>query len=460
MEKQNWETMSQFERGKFHAPWEKVFNRIMTPFEEFIQRQTSSSLLVILAVVFAIIIANSPLATFYEHLMHLNIDIHFGDWILKNSLQHWINDGLMTFFFFLVGLELKREILVGELAVWRQALLPVIAAIGGMVVPVLIYFSFNPAGTLSNGWAIPMATDIVFAVSALAFLGNRIPKSLFTFLVALAIIDDLGAIFVIAVFHTQEIVPLALLFAAGLTACLFILNRIGVRKTVPYFFIGALLWFALLQSGVHATLAGVIAAFSIPGKPKYSPSHFIAQMNVLMISFINHYLSGKSVMTNMELRGVVQSLKDSVRQVETPLQHLEHQMHVPVAFFIIPLFAFFNAGIPLELSSLGGILTHSVTLGIVCGLVFGKFFGVSIACWLALKSGITQLPSNTRFGHIAGVALLSGIGFTMSIFIAELSFIQQPELLLMAKTGILFASLLAGFAGFIWLCIVSQRTTD
>lgn len=449
--------LSHSESWVFHAPWEKTFNWIITPFEEFLRRQISSSILLVLAVITALILANSPLASWYQHIIHLPLEIRFGDWVLKHSLQHWVNEGLMTFFFFLVGMELKREILVGELATLRQALLPIIAAIAGMIVPAIFYFIFNTHGDIARGWAIPMATDIVFALSVLTLLGRQVPKALFAFLIALAIVDDIGAISVIAIFYSNQIDLLALVFAIVLTAVLFTLNRAGVRKIFPYFIIGGLLWFALLQVGVHATLAGVITAFTIPAKPKYSATHFSNKLKELIARFDTCYHSGIGFMKNTQLRGIIQALENSVHQVETPLQRLEHTMHIPVAFLVIPIFVFFNAGIPLDIASVSDSLNHSVTIGIVSGLVLGKFLGISGACWIALKSGVTQLPANTRFSHIAGVALLSGIGFTMSIFIAELSFGNQPQYLLMAKTGILLASLFAGIAGFVLLWIVNQQ---
>jgi len=445
------------EKGVFHAPWEKSFDKILTPFEEFVHRQTTSGLLLMGTAILTMVLANSALSGMYQHLLHTPIGINIGGWSLEKSLQHWVNDGLMALFFFVVGLELKREIMVGELAVPRQAALPIVAAIGGMLLPALIYFAINPEGEAARGWGIPMATDIAFAIGALVLLAGRVPKSLITFLVALAIVDDLGAVVVIALFYTDQLVWQALFTAAAIFSILIVFNRAGIRQPLPYFLLGILLWLALLKSGVHATLAGVLTAFTIPALPKYDPVRFSEHVKELMVKFDASHQPGKSIMGNDELRAVVQTLENGVHKVETPLQRLEHSMHLPVAFIVIPVFAFVNAGIPIELQNLGATLSHPVTLGVILGLVVGKTLGIAGACWLALRFGIAKLPLQTRFSQIAAVALLAGIGFTMAIFIAELGFAAQAEYLLMAKTGVLLASLLAGIGGFVWLWLLSER---
>ncbi len=437
--------------GEINAPWEKAFDRILTPFEEFVHRETTSGLLLMAMAVLALIFANTALAGFYQDLVKTPVGISVGEWRLEKTVHHWVNDGLMALFFFIVGLELKREILVGELAAPRQAVLPIVAAIGGMVVPVLIYVGFNLGGDSLRGWGIPMATDIAFAIGALVLLAHRVPKALITFLVALAIVDDLGAVLVIALFYTEQLVWQALLAALLIFGMLVVCNLAGIRLLLPYFILGALLWFALLKSGVHATLAGVLTAFTIPARPKYDPARFSAHVRELMSRFDASYHRDASILTNDELRAVVQTLGNGVHKVETPLQRLERGLHMPVAFLVIPIFAFINAGIPLSLTGMGEVLSHPVTLGVMLGLVLGKFLGITGACWLALRLGFGQLPAGTRFSQIAGVSLLAGIGFTMAIFIAELGFAEQPEYLVMAKTGILFASLVAGVSGYLWL---------
>lgn len=443
-------------RGIYHAPWEKSFDKILSPFEEFIHRQTTSGLLLMGTAILALVLANGPLASEYKHFIHTPVGFNFGSWSLKMTLHHWINDGLMVLFFFVVGLELKRELLVGELAQLRNAVLPIAAAIGGMVVPALIYYALNPNGDASLGWGIPMATDIAFAIGALALLASRVPKALITFLVALAIVDDLGAVMVIAVFYTETIALTPLGVAVALFGLLLALNMIGIRNAIPYFIIAVFLWYALLLSGVHATLAGILGALSVPAIPRYNPERFGEQVKELMKRFDASHQPGKTIMTNVELRTVVQTLSNGVHSVQAPLQRLEHIWHMPVAYLVIPIFALANAGIPLDFSSLGETMKHPVVLGVSLGLVLGKFIGITGASWLVLKMGVAVLPKDTRFTQIAGVSLLAGIGFTMSIFVAQLGFGEREDLLLMAKTGILLASLLAGIAGYIWLYVVSE----
>lgn len=437
--------------GVIYAPWEKAFTRILTPFEQFIHRETTSGMLLMGTAILALILANSFMADAYQHLVHTPVVIRFGSWELGMSLHHWVNDGLMTLFFFVVGMELKREMLVGELSDLRQAALPIIAAIGGMVMPALIYLILNHNGDALRGWGVPMATDIAFAVGVLVLLASRVPKGLITFLVALAIADDLGAVLVIAVFYTQQLALDWLMLAVVLVLALAALNFAGVRKVLPYFGIAVLLWYALLQSGVHSTLAGVLGAFTVPARPRYDPRQFSARMKELLGQYDASLHNDANILTNERLYSVVQTMGNGLQGVQTPMQRLEHGWHLPVAFTVIPIFALFNAGIPLQAGALESTLGHPVFLGVMLGLLLGKFIGITGACWLALKLGVGQLPGGTRFSQIAAVSVLGGIGFTMSIFIAELGFAGQQEYLLMAKTGVLAASLVAGLIGFVWL---------
>ncbi len=442
--------------GVYHAPWEQSFDKILTPFEEFIHRQTTSGFLLMGMAVIALILANGPLASTYEHILHAPVGLNIGNWSIEMTLHHWVNDGLMAVFFFVVGLELKREFVVGELANPRNAILPIAAAIGGMVIPALIYFVINPRGDAAAGWGVPMATDIAFAIGVLALLASRVPKALITFLVALAIVDDLGAVMVIALFYTDTINLGPLMATGGFFVLLIAFNLGGIRNSIPYFVVAVFMWYALYQSGVHATLAGILGALSVPAVPKYDPARFSQRVRELMNHFDATHKPGTSIMTNDELRAVVQSLEVGVHRVEAPLQRLEHFWHMPVAYLVIPIFALTNAGIPLTFGSMGETLNDPVMLGVLLGLVLGKFIGVTGAAWLMLKLGLAELPKDTRFVQIAGVSLLAGIGFTMSIFVAQLGFGDNAEMLLMAKTGILAASLLAGVAGFVWLYMVSQ----
>jgi|AZII01.1.fsa_nt_gi NhaA family Na+:H+ antiporter len=456
MAKSKQSVMGRRMKGVFHAPWERAFNKVLTPFEEFIHRQTTSSLLLMGTAVVALILANGPWAAGYAHIMHAPVSIGIGSWSLNMSLHHWINDGLMAMFFFVVGLELKREILVGELASLRNAALPIGAAIGGMVMPALVYFLINPEGDAAVGWGIPMATDIAFAIGALALLASRVPKALITFLVALAIVDDLGAVFVIAVFYTNTIALEPLSVAAGLFILMLVFNLAGIRKPLPYFIVSLVFWYAVLLSGVHATLAGVLGALCVPTNPKYQPERFSMLVKGLMKRFDSSYQTGESILVNDELRAVVQSLENGVLSVQAPLQRLEHAWHMPVAYIVIPIFALANAGIPLELASMSQTLNHPVFIGVSLGLILGKFIGITGVSWLMLKFGLAVLPKDTRFTQIAGVSLLAGIGFTMSIFVAQLGFSERDDLLLISKTAILLSSLVAGLVGILWLYLVSK----
>ncbi|MCK4705207.1 MAG: Na+/H+ antiporter NhaA [Gammaproteobacteria bacterium] len=424
----------------------------------FIRGESLGGFILIGIAIIAIIWANSGFYDSYHYIWHeIQIGFKFGDFDLTSSVHHWINDGLMAMFFFVIGLELKREILVGELADPKQAILPIVAAIGGMLVPVLIYISINPQGQTFDGWGIPMATDIAFALGALALLGKRIPKNLLTFLVALAIVDDLGAVLVIAMFYTETINFAALMIAGALFLLLMALNLGGIRRPLPYMVVGVVLWIAMLQSGIHATLAGIILAFTIPMRPKYDAERFLSHINEMVVHIKRAYQHENNIVKNIELRSRVQALEEGVHMVQAPAQILEHKMHLPTAYIVIPIFSLANAGIPIDLSALGTIITHPVSMGIAAGLVFGKLIGIAGFSWLAVKLGLTVLPQGLNFKHIVGVALMGGIGFTMSIFIAELGFVHHAQDLLMAKTGILFASVFAGVSGFLWLYFTAEN---
>jgi len=442
---------------EYIAPWEKVFNQILTPLEEFIHRQTTSGILLMLCAVIALFIANSPWAENYHHFLELPFSIGLGEWVLSMTLHHWINDGLMALFFFVVGLELKRELLVGELSNFKAALLPIIAAMGGMIVPALIYILFNPSGHTFDGWGIPMATDIAFALGVLALLGNRIPTALLSFLVALAIVDDLGAVLVIAIFYTEQLNLDALIAAGVILILLASLNLGGIRKPLPYVLLGFLLWGFFLKSGVHATLAGIFLAFLIPIRPKYNPKNFLQRAKQLVQEIADNYHAEPNIIKNYKMRAKVRALESGLRKVQAPAQVLEHNMHIPTAYLIIPIFSLANAGVAINFSELINTLIHPVSLGVIAGLILGKFIGISLFVWIALKIGISQLPAYLNMKHIIGASLLAGIGFTMSIFIAELGFSHSPEDLLMAKTGILMASLIAGIAGYLWLYFCTKK---
>lgn len=453
----------EFERGrvkKIYAPWEKQFDLILTPFERFVKHQATAGLLLMFTALVALVLANSGLGELYRYVLHIPLGFSLLEWVTEKSLHHWVNDGLMAMFFFVVGLELKREILVGELSRLKMAILPVVAAMGGMLVPALIYLFINPEGDMARGWGIPMATDIAFALGVIALLAGRVPHALITFLVALAIVDDLGAILIIAIFYTEQLQWSALLFAAGITFLMVAINFLGVRRTPPYFLLGLVLWAALLKSGVHATLAGVITAFCIPALPKFDPRSFSHRMRQLLQKFDDSSKKQESILKNQDMVSLTQTMRKGVAGVEAPLQRMELSMHHPVAFFVLPIFALFNAGVQIDIANTFETLAKPVVMGVSLGLLLGKFVGIGGFSWVALKLGWVSLPEGVSMKHILGASMLASIGFTMSIFIAELAFAHQPELLVQAKLGILSASLLAGAVGYIWLYHLGKNASS
>lgn len=429
---------------------ERIFQQALTPFERFIRWESASGMMLMAAAVLALVLANSALAHAFHALWETPLSIGLGDWKLEKSLHHWINDGLMALFFFLVGLEIKSEFIAGSLSSPSRAALPVLAALGGMLVPALIYFGVNPEGEYVHGWGIPMATDIAFAIGVLTLFGSRVPRPLLMFLVALAIVDDLGAVVVIALFYTAEIDLHALTTAALLLGALVILNAANVRKPLPYAILGILLWYAVLKSGVHATVAGVLTALLIPASSRFTHTEFSRHVRALMDRFEENCAKSRSVLDCKDRGHMLVTLQEGLYAMQPPLLRLEHVFALPVAFLIVPLFALANAGIPLNAQTLAGVFSHPVALGIILGLVVGKPIGITLFTWLAVKSGLTRLPEGIHMGHVFGAGLVGGIGFTMSIFIAELSFPGQTELLDLAKAGILSASLLAALLGAVW----------
>jgi NhaA family Na+:H+ antiporter len=386
----------------------------------------------------------------------MKIDFNVGSWKLSHSLHHWINDGLMAIFFFIIGLEIKREITAGELSNLKVAILPILAAIGGMVFPAAIYMAINNGTDGANGWGIPMATDIAFAISALVLLGKRVPAALVTFLVALAIVDDLGAVLVIAIFYTETINMLPLGLAGAMFAVMLIFNRLGIHMILPYFVVGLFMWFFMLESGVHATIAGVLAALTIPSTPKDTPVTF-ADDTKEMIAEYERYPVATDHVIHEKQKAILNNIKDKIDAVGTPSARLEHALHLPVALLVIPIFALANAGIAIDFGSLGNTVVEPVSLGIIAGLILGKVIGIFGVSWVAIKLKIARLPANSKMSQIFGVAFLGGIGFTMSIFVADLAFINSPELIFQSKVGVLVASLFSGLFGYFWLKFVSKK---
>ena len=432
--------------------------RVLRPFQEFMHTESSGGIVLLAAAVAALLWANTPFWESYREVWGTYLSVGVGEWSFRLSIHHFINDALMAVFFFLVGLEIKREMLVGELASARAAALPIAGAAGGAAVPALVYLAINPAGVEATGWGIPMATDIAFALGVLALMGPRIPLGLKVFLAALAIVDDLIAVLVIALFYTAEVSTAALGFGALVLMVLVAMNRLGVRHPGAYAAAGFFLWAAFLVSGVHATIAGVLLALTIPARTRIDAQEFSEGSREIIAAFDRAGMEGESVLTNEEQHAAIQALEDSCEQAQAPLQRLEHGLHVWVAFGIIPLFALANAGVPVS-GDLGAALSHPVTVGVILGLVVGKPIGILAASWVAVKSGVATLPAGVSWRTILGVSCLAGIGFTMSLFVASLAFGEGSPLLDSAKIGILGASAVAALLGWVLLARGSRAAS-
>jgi Na+:H+ antiporter, NhaA family len=420
--------------------------RIVRPFQDFAHKQSSGGILLIIATAVALVWANSPWGESYAALWHTKLTVGVGDFSISKDLTHWINDGLMAVFFLVVGLEIKREILVGELSSIRNATLPVAAAVGGAVVPATIYLTINAGTEGSAGWGIPMATDIAFALGVLALLGQRAPAGLKVFLTALAIVDDIVAVLVIAFFYTSDISWGALGVGVAFQAALVVANLLGVGKTLVYAVLGIGLWLCFLLSGVHATIAGVLLALTVPTSSFMNPTAFLERVRYILDRFEKAGEKGENVLTNEERQAALHALNHAAYKLEPPLHELEHALHPWVVFAIMPLFALANAGVPLG-GAILETLTSPVALGIVVGLVVGKQLGITLFAWLAVRSGISELPGDINWRHVYGAGWLAGIGFTMSLFITDLAFVDG-SLVDAAKLGILVASLIAGVVGW------------
>lgn len=443
------------------SPWEKPFDKVTTPFQSFLHHQMTTGLILIFMTILALYLANSAsFAESYQHFFHTYFGFSFGDTEVKLTLHHWINDALMAIFFFLVGLEIKREILVGELSDPKNAILPIGAAVGGMVFPALFFVYFTYGTDAVNGWGIPMATDIAFAISALMILGKRVPPALVTFLVALAIVDDLGAVTVIALFYTAEINMTALTIAFALFGLLLAFNRFGIHKVLPYAIVGILMWAAMLSSGVHATIAGILTALAIPARPKFNPHFFCDHIDDLAEQYKKIDVKHPEYVLTENQKGLLSEIELSAKQVQPPLNRLENGLHLPVGILIIPIFALANAGVALNWSEMGSLLVEPVAAGVISGLVLGKLVGIFGTAWLMIKFGIARLPKGSSMNQLFGTAFLGGIGFTMSIFIAELAWTDPGIMLVEAKTGILVASVIAAIIGLVWLRFIAKPAPD
>lgn len=432
----------------------KTPKTIARPFSRFMKSGTFSGILLIGVTAVAIIWANSSAGHTYFDFWETELGFEFGTFHVSKSLSHWINDGLMGIFFFVIGLEIKREILEGELSNPRKAALPVFAALGGMVFPALIFFAVNSNTGFSKGWGIPTATDIAFSLGVLALLGSRVPLGIKVFLTALAIVDDLGAVVSIALFYSSDISALYLLITLLSFVIMMIMNKMGVRNTSAYAFMGILgMWVPLMASGVHATIAGVLAAIAIPARQKLNSDDFRGHITYTMEYFDLLKKKENSNMITAEQREIVESMRSVCTLYETPLQKLEHDLQPIAIYVIMPIFALANTGVILDRDIFNQLFHHPLSQGIILGLVLGKFVGITFASWLAVKLKLAILPEGVCWRQIAGAAVLGGIGFTMSLFITDLAY-SDPEQIAIAKKSIFAGSLLAGVLGYIVLTAV------
>lgn len=423
---------------------------VINPLSAFISNSIMGGVVLLIAAVIAIILANSPFSEaflgFWKHKISIGIDDKL---FLNYDLQHWVNDGLISIFFFVLGLELKREIVGGQLSGFRNAVLPVAVGLGGMLFPALIFLLFNPGESTSHGWGIPMATDIAFALGVLHLLGKRVPTSVKIFLTAFGIIDDLGAILVIALFYTADISFVNLGIGLAFLLVLILANKAGVRNTMFYGIVGiGFVWLPFLLSGVHATIAAVLVAFTIPANTKFNEIQFLSRNKKYAGKFDSADITDSSTVTKEQLL-ILKKIKSTAKNAMTPLQRLEYSMHPLVSFVVMPIFALANAGVALDID-LETLLSNNICIGIIAGLLIGKIIGIFGFTYLMVKTKISNLPRGMTINHLFGVSIISGIGFTMSIFITSLAY-SDPEFVTQAKIGIFIASIIGGTAGYMIL---------
>lgn len=428
------------------------------PFQRFLRIEAAGGIILFAAAIVALVLANSRWSDWYHHFWEQKLTISVGFFTLSKTFHHWINDGLMAIFFFVVGLEIKRELLVGELSTLKQASLPIAAALGGMIVPALLYLTLNSNPESQSGWGIPMATDIAFSLGILSLLGKRVPVSLKIFLLAFAIVDDLGAVLVIALFYSHDIHWSYLLIGLSLILVLFIFNRLKIKTIPPYMLVGWVIWYLFYESGIHPTIAGVIIAFSIPLKRTINTETFRNNMLIDLEKFQHSNSSSKRTMLTNSQIAAIDNMESRIFNVQSPVQRLEHILHGFVTYIVMPVFALANAGVVLKGIHAGDILT-GISGTIIIGLVLGKVIGISLFSWISVRTGLAQLPQKINWRHIVSISFLGGMGFTMSLFITSLAF-ESESLLNPAKLGILAASLIAALSGYSLLRFTLKNRHD
>lgn len=425
----------------------------LTPFQKFVKIESFSGILLMFATLLALVWANSPYGDSYRELWQYDLGIITETFEFKKPLILWINDGLMAIFFLLIGLEIKRELLIGELNSPKKIAFPLVGALGGMLVPVIFFLVLNQNPETTKGWGIPMATDIAFSLAILNVLGKRVPLSLKIFLTAFAIVDDIGAVLVIAIFYSGNINITLLLIALAMLAVLYVLSYKGIYSKFLMFFFGIIIWFLFLKSGIHPTIAGILLAFSVPIRQKIDTSKFLTELENVYNNIKAASVMKKPILSHDQIRHV-DNLDDWSSKFQSPLQHLEHSLHGWVAYFIIPIFALANAGVLISGSD---NLDTALVINIIICLVLGKGIGITSIVLLAQKLKWIEVPSDISFKQIIGVSFLAGIGFTMAIFIASLAFVSTPEFIDSAKIGILIGSFISAIIGYVILRVGSKK---
>lgn len=443
--------------------FERRVERFFSPLEDFFYKQTTAALFLVLATILSLVLANSPWEALARAIAGTEAGLVFYHWQLILPIQEWISAGLMALFFFLIGLELKREILAGRLRHPQQISLIIMAAVGGMIFPAIMYWIINNGGAGAHGWAIPMATDTAFAIGVLALLAKKVSYGISIFLTAMAIFDDVGAIAIISLFYADEVHISPLLFGLGTLVVLFLVNAAGIRKGWVYGFLGFVLWVSIYQSGIHATLAGLLLAVAIPARSRLSQTPFLARIGELLSIFERKDKERRELGLDSRMLGASEQhslatdIEDTIRAASTPLQRWETFLIYPIGIIVLPLFALFNAGIPLSGQAIAVTMSSPITLGIITGLVIGKPLGISLLVYIGLRLKVGKLPEGMRFTEVVGAGMLGGIGFTMSLFITTLSFHGYPNMIDAAKTGILFASLFSAVIASIWITLTHSN---
>lgn len=434
-----------------------AIDTMMTPFMRIIEQEKSPGIMLGIGVILALFLANSPWSEYYFNILDLKLGFNFNETLILNySIHEWINNGLMSIFFFIVGLELKREMVDGELSHPKKAILPIFAALGGMVIPLSIYLLFNQTGEAVHGWGIPMATDIAFAIGVLYFLGDRVPASLKVFLTALAIIDDLGAVIVIAFFYTSDLSLSFLGIGLGVLAVIYILNRMGLRNLLVYAILGiGGVWLAFLESGVSPTIAAVLVAFTIPADMRVNSKEYVSVLGSKLTDLMNARKDGNEKTLSEEKMEHIKEINRYTSFLTPPLQLLEQRMAVFVAFFVVPVFALANAGIDLRMD-LSTLFDTNIVEGVALGLLLGKIIGIVGFTMLLVKLKVAVLPQGMNLQNLFGLSLLAAIGFTMSLFIAMLAF-EDEQHIIQAKVGIFIASIIGGVLGYLYLNYLGKK---